>query len=77
MVAVAMKSCVSWPVVSIPPSWTTASAPRHHPGRAQRPARRTGHQPAPHVADIFGKLGLAPSGTDHRRVLAVLRYLES
>jgi DNA-binding NarL/FixJ family response regulator len=29
------------------------------------------------VANIFGKLGLAPSDTDHRRVLAVLRYLES
>jgi DNA-binding NarL/FixJ family response regulator len=30
-----------------------------------------------HVANIFSKLGLAPSDTDHRRVLAVLRYLES
>jgi DNA-binding NarL/FixJ family response regulator len=30
-----------------------------------------------HVANIFSKLGLAPSNTDHRRVLAVLRYLES
>ncbi len=29
------------------------------------------------VANIFSKLGLAPSDTDHRRVLAVLRYLES
>jgi DNA-binding NarL/FixJ family response regulator len=29
------------------------------------------------VANIFTKLGLAPSDTDHRRVLAVLRYLES
>ncbi len=30
-----------------------------------------------HVSNIFSKLGLAPSGADHRRVLAVLRYLES
>jgi DNA-binding NarL/FixJ family response regulator len=30
-----------------------------------------------HVANIFSKLGLAPSDTDHRRVLAVLRYVES
>ncbi|MGH3004125.1 MAG: response regulator transcription factor [Gaiellaceae bacterium] len=29
------------------------------------------------VANIFSKLGLTPSDTDHRRVLAVLRYLES
>jgi DNA-binding NarL/FixJ family response regulator len=30
-----------------------------------------------HVGNIFSKLGLAPSDGDHRRVLAVLRYLES
>jgi DNA-binding NarL/FixJ family response regulator len=30
-----------------------------------------------HVANIFAKLGLAPADADHRRVLAVLRYLES
>jgi DNA-binding NarL/FixJ family response regulator len=30
-----------------------------------------------HVANIFAKLGLPPSQGDNRRVLAVLRYLES
>jgi DNA-binding NarL/FixJ family response regulator len=30
-----------------------------------------------HVSSIFSKLGLAPAETDHRRVLAVLRYLEA
>ena len=30
-----------------------------------------------HVGNIFSKLGLTPSDADHRRVLAVLRYLES
>ena len=30
-----------------------------------------------HVANIFGKLGLAPSDNDNRRVLAAIRYLES
>ena len=30
-----------------------------------------------HVSGIFSKLGLLPADTDHRRVLAVLRYLES
>jgi DNA-binding NarL/FixJ family response regulator len=29
-----------------------------------------------HVTSIFSKLGLEPAETDHRRVLAVLRYLE-
>jgi DNA-binding NarL/FixJ family response regulator len=30
-----------------------------------------------HVSSIFTKLDLTPADTDHRRVLAVLRYLES
>jgi len=29
-----------------------------------------------HVTNIFTKFGLAPSDTDHRRVLAVIRYLQ-
>jgi DNA-binding NarL/FixJ family response regulator len=30
-----------------------------------------------HVASIFGKLGLAPSDNDNRRVIAAIKYLES
>ena len=30
-----------------------------------------------HVSNIFNKLGLPPAEGDHRRVLAVLRWLES
>ncbi|MGD3106393.1 response regulator [Streptomyces sp. YGL11-2] len=37
----------------------------------------TGRAVEKHIANIFGKLDLPPSETDHRRVLAVLRYLEA
>jgi DNA-binding NarL/FixJ family response regulator len=30
-----------------------------------------------HIASIFAKLGLAPSGSDNRRVLAAIKHLES
>jgi DNA-binding NarL/FixJ family response regulator len=30
-----------------------------------------------HVASLFAKLGLEPSGNDNHRVLATIRYLEA
>ena len=30
-----------------------------------------------HISNIFGKLALAPSDSDHRRVMAVLSYLRN
>ena len=33
--------------------------------------------PSKSIGEVLSKLGLAPSDADHRRVLAVLRYLES
>ncbi|GIJ46227.1 DNA-binding response regulator [Virgisporangium aliadipatigenens] len=35
------------------------------------------HSVEKHVNSIFAKLGLVPADTDHRRVLAVLHYLEN
>jgi DNA-binding NarL/FixJ family response regulator len=50
-------------------------------GRANAAIANTLHLSAgsveKYVTSIFGKLDLAPSSDDHRRVLAVLRWLES
>jgi DNA-binding NarL/FixJ family response regulator len=37
----------------------------------------TDHTIEKHVKSIFGTLGLPPSPDDHRRVLAVITYLNS
>ena len=47
-----------------------------NPGIAERTGitRRSAEK---HVSAIFAKLGLPDTGTEDRRVLAVLRYLQS
>jgi DNA-binding NarL/FixJ family response regulator len=48
---------------------------RSNPGIARRLVVSDGAVEK-HVSNIFNKLGLPPTGDDHRRVLAVLAYLE-
>ena len=53
---------------------------RHRRRQALRPASTLFISPKvveKHVANIFDKLGLAPSDSDNRRVIAAIRYLES
>jgi len=47
---------------------------KYHEALVAKPDTIRIHQ---NVGNIFMKLGLPPSDADHRRVLAVLRYLES
>jgi DNA-binding NarL/FixJ family response regulator len=49
---------------------------RSNPAIADR-LHLAGRSVEKHVTAIFTKLGLAPAGADHRRVLAVLRYLDA
>jgi DNA-binding NarL/FixJ family response regulator len=48
---------------------------RSNPAIAER-LHLAGRSVEKHVTSIFTKLDLAPALTDHRRVLAVLRYLD-
>jgi DNA-binding NarL/FixJ family response regulator len=49
---------------------------RSNPAIADR-LHLAGRSVEKHVTSIFTKLNLAPTSTDHRRVLAVLRYLDA
>ena len=52
-------------------------ARRRRARRAATPGQSCRSAGAPHVSGILGKLHLAPSDADHRRVLAVLAYPRS
>ena len=70
-----------WATTWTPSSRTPIAAPRARPARSNTAIARTllvsNASVEKYVTNIFAKLGLPPSGADHRRVLAVLRYLES
>ena len=51
----------------------TGGIPAHAPDDSVPPRRPVLER----ILIIFSKLGMAPSDADHRRVPAVLRYLES